>query len=277
MAWLLHDTPVDFRHLSWNGISSGTTGGCLPKTLVEEDGRIYYYKTSSYDRDLGFYGLESICELIASRAFQSLGIPCVRYELMDALISIDGKEKRTFLTRSESFLSPGEQSMSLGMYFEAMGLGGGERGLEALDELGLGNAMRRIFVGDYLIANRDRHSSNLEVILGTDGKIRMAPAFDFGLSLTAPFCRNPRGLESFDVLCDMRVNNFIGFTSLEDNLLLAESAEIEGNLEERVVDHIFSDLSGILPEEHLKKSSELMKARWERYEKLLDHERHERA
>ena len=55
--------------------------------------------------------------------------------------------------------------------------------------------IKQMMLVDYLIANRDRHGSNIEVILSPDGSARLAPIFDNGLSFVAPFAGQRDAIE----------------------------------------------------------------------------------
>ena len=81
--------------------------------------------------------------------------------------------------------------------------------------------MYQMFCIDYLIANRDRHGSNLEVLRNDEeDSVRMAPLFDQGVSLLFSTYGDEKLLKEIDVMRDFPVNNYIGSKSLEYNLLL---------------------------------------------------------
>ena len=84
----------DLRHLDWalRKMSPGTPG-CFLKAYEEQNGQRYYYKLSNYDSYRGVFGHECINELIVSRLLEILQIPHLHYQLLHALICIDGKDQ----------------------------------------------------------------------------------------------------------------------------------------------------------------------------------------
>lgn len=94
----------DFRHLNWSDtkLSPGTPG-CFLKAYEEQNGQRYYYKLSNYDSYRGVFGHECINELIVSRLLEILQIPHLHYQLLHALICIDGKEMDTYITQVKEF------------------------------------------------------------------------------------------------------------------------------------------------------------------------------
>lgn len=123
---------------------------------------------------------------------------------------------------------------------------------------------------DYLVANRDRHSSNIEVLVARDGSRRLAPVFDTGFSLLAPLAGDEERIRAFDPLSDVATTNFIGSRSLEKNLSLVGRVSLARDLEGADCERILSGLGRVLPPYHLEKIWEIVWGRWKRYEKIRD-------
>ena len=112
-----------------------------------------------------------------------LGIPHVVYKLIHAQIMVDGKELETWISVSENFRRENEEKMPYDLYYDLQ-KEENESPLEFAVRNGWGLYMYQMFCIDYLIANRDRHGSNREVLRNDeDDSVRMAPLFDQGVSL----------------------------------------------------------------------------------------------
>lgn len=270
MAWGLHTEEVDLTWAGWASEAAASAAGELAKTIAVEDGVTYYYKTSSYNPELGFYGVEAQNELVVSRVLDCLGVPHARYELLNARFAMGGLELRGWVSRAASYIQPGDERISLGSYCMAHGIDNGMDALEACKAPGLWRGVCQMIIVDYLVANRDRHASNVELLLAADGTLRLAPLFDFGLSFVAPCAARPEAIASFDPLRRLPANNAIGMTILDENLRLVDLDVIPGALDARKIGCILGDLEGVLPREHLEKTAEMLERRWERYVELRD-------
>lgn len=138
-----------------------------------------------------------------------LGIPHVEYRIIYARVMIDGKELETWISASDNFRRNNEEKLAYDMFYDLQ-----KRNKESL-------------CVDYLIANRDRHGSNLEVLRSIeDESIRLAPLFDQGVSLLFSTYGDEEALDKTDVMQDFLANNYIGSRSLEYNLsLIPDNAE----------------------------------------------------
>lgn len=270
MAWGLHTEEVDLTWAGWASEAAASAAGELPKTTAIEGGVTYYFKTSSYDPKLGFYGVEAQNELVASRMLDCLGVPHAHYELYNARFTMGGHELRGWVAKAASYIQPGDERIAFGSYCMAHGIDNGMDALKACKVPGLWEGVCQMIVVDYLVANRDRHASNVELLLSADGKLRLAPLFDFGLSFVAPYAARPGAIASFDPLRRLPANNAIGTTILDENLSLVDLDVIPGTLDVQKIDHILSDLGGVLPQGHLEKTAEMLERRWARYEELRD-------
>ena len=118
---------------------------------------------------------------------------------------------------------------------------------------------------DYLIANRDRHGSNLEVLRNEDDEsIRLAPLFDQGVSLLFSTYGDETQIDNTDVMRDFQVNNYIGSRSLLYNLsLIPKSYNLKiKSLKKEDKAYIFQNVDKILTQKHIDKIWELIWKRW---------------
>lgn len=214
----IEPTLQDLTHLDWSESSvSSATGGSYLKARMGEGTAARYYKLSCYDEFNGIYGHECVNEIIAARLMKILCVEHVPYRLIHALVRIGGKEHETWLVESPSFRLAGESKVSLARFFGWNHLEG-EGKLDFCTRFGWGEPVRKAMLVDYLIANRDRHGENLEVLKGRDGTLRLAPLFDNGTSLCFS-TGNSQQLHAIDPLQDIVANNYLGTRSLEENLL----------------------------------------------------------
>lgn len=264
------------KHLDWAArkMSPGTPG-CFLKAYEEERGRRLYYKLSNYDSYRGVFGHECVNELIVSRVMDVLGIPHVAYKLIHAQIIIDGKEQETWISVSENFRMRNEEKMAYDLYYDLQ-KEGNESPLEFAIRNGWGLYMYQMFCIDYLIANRDRHGSNLEVLRNDeDDSVRMAPLFDQGVSLLFSTYGDEKLLENADVMKDFPVNNYIGAKSLEYNLsLIPDGYDLKINkLRKTDKKYIFYGLEKVLSEKHIDKIWEMIWNRWCYFEQVRNKEK----
>ena len=266
----------DMKHLDWAArkMLPGTPG-CFLKAYEEERGRRLYYKLSNYDSYRGVFGHECVNELIVSRVMDVLGIPHVAYKLIHAQIIIDGKEQETWISVSENFRMRNEEKMAYDLYYDLQ-KEGNESPLEFAIRNGWGLYMYQMFCIDYLIANRDRHGSNLEVLRNDeDDSVRMAPLFDQGVSLLFSTYGDEKLLENADVMKDFPVNNYIGAKSLEYNLsLIPDGYDLKINkLRKTDKKYIFYGLEKVLSEKHIDKIWEMIWNRWCYFEQVRNKEK----
>lgn len=268
----------DLTQLDWSESAvSSATGGSYLKARFGEGAEAVYYKLSCYDEVNGIYGHECANELIASRLMNVLCVNHVPYQLVHARIRIDGKEHETWLVKSPSFRKRGESKVSLASFYHWNHLEGESR-MDFCTRFGWATEVQKAMLVDYLIANRDRHGKNLEVIKGRDGTIRLAPLFDCGTSLCFSTF-NAAQLGAVDPLQDIAGNNFLGTRSLEENLKLFVPPDLPiGRLHEThkgqivkglalALDHAIEGISG---EEFLDFLWNMTWERWCAYENLRD-------
>lgn len=207
----------DRRDIAWSerANSSGTAGTYL-KARTGIGARAQYLKLPRYN-GVRFDGSECINEVVASRLMRLFGIEHVDYRLIHALVQVDGVEHEVWLNASKNFRAPGERKMALGTYYELH-----SQAVESpwafCERNGWGERIAQMMLVDYLIANRDRHGSNIEVIASRDGTVRLAPIFDSGLSLLAPYGEDKERIAAFDPLSPVMTTNFVGERSLEENV-----------------------------------------------------------
>lgn len=244
----------DLTHLSWSlsRSSSGTAGSFL-KAYEEIDGKKYYYKLSNFDTVRGIHGHECINEIIAQNLADALGIPHLAYDLLHAKVKIDNKIYETWLTRTADFKREREHKLTFETYYEINRIPG-EEVWPFIVRSGLEQYFYEVFLLDYLICNRDRHGANIEV-LEKQGKYRLAPVFDNGLSLLFSCYGDGAAMEKFDYLKDGPVNNFVGSMSLSENLKLvpqqmliaARTKELGENILFRGLEMLRESCEGAVP------------------------------
>lgn len=261
----------DMRDLDWAArkISPGTPG-CFLKAYEETDGKRVYYKLSNYDSYRGVFGHECVNELIVSRVMDVLGIPHVAYRLVHALVVIDGKEQETWISVSDNFRQESEEKLAYDLFYDLQ-KEGDESPLGFAVRNGWGLYMYQMFCIDYLIANRDRHGSNLEVLRNTiDNSVRMAPLFDQGVSLLFSTYGDEKQLEETDVMQDFPVNNYIGARSLQYNLsLIPDDLDLQINvLKSEDREYILRDIDQVLSGKHIDKIWEMIWKRWCHFEEI---------
>ncbi len=187
-----------------------------------------------------------------------LGIPHVEYRVIYARVMIDGKELETWISVSDNFCRNNEEKLAYDMFYDLQ-----KRNKEAL-------------CVDYLIANRDRHGSNLEVLRSIeDESIRLAPLFDQGVSLLFSTYGDEEALDKTDVMQDFLANNYIGSRSLEYNLsLIPDNADLKINvLKQEDKKYILEGIERILTQKHIEKIWEMVWKRWCHFEEICSEEK----
>ena len=266
----------DMKHLDWAArkMAPGTPG-CFLKAYEEVNGKRLYYKFSNYDSYRGVFGHECVNELIVSRVMDILRIPHVKYKLIHARIVIDGKEQETWVSVSENFRKDNEEKLAYDLYYDLQ-KEDNESPLEFAIRNGWGLYMYQMFCIDYLIANRDRHGSNLEVLRNDEeDSVRMAPLFDQGVSLLFSTYGDEKLLKEIDVMRDFSVNNYIGSKSLEYNLsLIPKEYDLQiWKLKIEDQDYIFNGIDHVLSEIHREKIWEMIWKRWCFFEQVRNQEK----
>lgn len=268
----------DLTHLDWSeSATSSATGGSYLKARFGEGAAATYYKLSCYDEMNGIYGHECVNEVIAARLMDVLCVSHVPYRLVHACVRIGGREHETWLTESDSFRARGESKTSLVRFYSWNHLEGEGR-MDFCARFGWIQDVQKMMLVDYLIANRDRHGGNLEVLKQVDGRLRLAPLFDSGLSLCFS-TGNAEQLRSIDPLQDIVSNNYLGTRSLEQNLIRFVPCNLPiGRLQEVHKDAIVGGLApaldtaidGVGGQEMLEFLWDMIWARWCNYESLRD-------
>ena len=271
-------TLKDLTYLDWSESSvSSATGGSYLKARFGEGPAATYFKLSCYDEVNGIYGHECVNEVIAARLMDVLCVNHVPYRLVHARVRVGGKEHDTWLAESASFRMRGESKTSLARFFDWNHLDGESR-IAFCTRFGWLQDIQKAMLVDYLLANRDRHGGNFEVLKGVDGKLRLAPLFDNGLSLCFS-AYNANQLHSIDPLQDIVANNYLGTRSLEQNLIKFVPHDLPiGRLREVHKDTIMDGLApaldhaieGIDGQELLDFLWHMIWERWCRYEDLRD-------
>ena len=258
----------DLRHLVWSETGqTSASGGTFLKARTGLGANATYYKLSCYDSYRGIYGHECVNEVVAARLMEALGIDHVRYTLVHARVVVDGVEYETWLARSKSFRKTGEAKMAFDTFFDLMHKKG-ESQLDFCTRFGWQETVQRMMLADYLIANRDRHGANIEVLRARGGSVRLAPLFDNGVSYVFSCYADESRVRSFDSLQDVRANNFIGTKSLEENLQFVPSTLKVGRICKKDREFLLAGLDGAVSQAHLDAMWDIMWQRWQRWETL---------
>lgn len=252
----------DLRHLVWSETGqTSASGGTFLKARTGVGVHATYYKLSCYDSYRGVYGHECVNEVVASRLMDILDVSHVRYTLVHALIVVDGVEHTTWLARSKSFRKAGESKMAFDTFFDIMHERG-ESQLAFCERFGWLDSIQRMMLVDFLIANRDRHGANIEVLRARDGSFRLAPLFDNGVSFVFSCYGDESRVREFDPMHDVRANNFIGTRSLVENLQFVPSSVVSNCLREENRTALLAGLEGVLPQAHLDAIWDILWQRW---------------
>lgn len=212
------DTGVlDLRQVKWGDWRHGAISGVFPKEKVGKK----YYKLSAFSPDVGIYGIQSISEVIASRVAKIIGVDCVEYRLVPAVVRLNNQEFETILCESDDYNHRDEGILVFeDLYSSRIRVKGEISPLDFAKEIGIHDEVYRMFVLDYLINNIDRHGRNVEILVDERGKMRFAPLFDHGLSLFSS-----KGDEDLVDSLDSDhtlSNSFVGSPNLRDNLDLID-------------------------------------------------------
>lgn len=260
----------DLRYLKWSKIrqSSGTAGSFL-KAYDIVGGQKKYYKLSSYNPVDGINGHECINELIVDRLLTILAVDHLHYDLVHALIEVEGKEYTTWLCASMDFKQPGESKIPFDDFYD-LNRKENESKLDFIARYGWNDYFYTMLVVDYLIINRDRHGANVEILKDAkNGTIRPAPLFDHGLSFVCR-CETEQQLERFSPMQDVRVQSFIGSSSALKNLEIIPKDERPRlrPVEKRDRSLLFEGLHEALPKAYLEKIWDIIQERWCFYEDM---------
>lgn len=258
----------DLRYLRWDNTrqSSGTAGSFL-KSEETINGKKIYYKLSCYDNINGIVGHECVNELIVDRLLNVLGVNHLHYQLINALVNIDGKEYKTYLCASENFKEIGDRKIAFDTYYK-LNKNINESILDFIKRNNFEDYIYTMMVIDYLIINRDRHGANIE-LLSKDKKIKFAPSFDHGLSLLFSV-KSKTEIDEFDVLKNYPCNNYVGSRNNYESLKLIpkDKRPVFRPLKEIDKAYILNGLEDILDRNHLDKIWETIWRRWNIYESL---------
>lgn len=257
----------DMTSLVWRErVNTSGTAGTYLKAVTGVGARAVYYKLPRFN-GVEFDGHECVNEVIASRLMRLMGVEHLDYRLIHARVVVDGAEHEVWLNSSNNYRRTRERKLSLGLFVD-LNREAGETPLDVCERFGWMDAIRQMMLVDYLVANRDRHSSNIEVLIAPDGTPRLAPLFDMGLSLLAPLAGNPDAIEEFDPLRRVATTNYLGSRSLEENLLNALPVPDISSLKEDDRELLLSGLDGAMDVGTLDKIWEIIWTRWCRYASL---------
>lgn len=251
---------VDLTHLNWSTThNGGISYGCYYKATSIENGKKYYYKCSNFYSNVQKFGDESINEVIISRLLEILGIECVKYTLVKAKIRIKGMTYITYVCKSENYFIGYESRITFEKYHD---FNLSKNINVIIKELGILEDIKKMIIADFITLQRDRHGGNIE-LLYKNNKYIMAPLFDNGLGLFAPYPSYTNyNLDTFNVLEDKPVNNYIGERSLYKNLNYINEPIKINRLKLEDKKHIFYGLHDVLPERYIENIWKLITYRY---------------
>lgn len=261
-------TVRDLRRLSWSEKANASgAGGCFLKARETAGRSIKYFKLSCYDSYRGIYGHECVNELVANRLMNALGVEHVSYKLVHAKVLVDGVEHVTWLSETRDFKKPGERKQALDLFYD-LNKQPSESPLDLCERHGWLPRVHQMMAVDYLIANRDRHGANVEVLRDAHGNLRLAPLFDNGLSLVFSCYGDETRVRAFDELSDVVANNYLGTRSLEKSLAFVPRGLFPNVLDEAACRHLVDGLEGAIPYEHQEKIWSIVWNRWQHLQEL---------
>ncbi len=259
----------DLTYLKWSHIrSSSGTAGTFLKSESTLDSKKTYYKLSNFEEGTGVVGHESVNEIIVDRMLTLLGVEHLHYQLIYADIEIDGKLYTTYVCASEDFKKKGESKVALDAVYK-IEREDGENAYDFCKRMGFEKYIDTMIAIDYIILNRDRHGANLE--MPRDARkhtLRIAPYFDHGLSLLFS-CNTDEEIKGFDIMGDIKCNNFIGTKSNADNLKLIRGKNVfTGMLKDTDKAFVFEGLEDVISKVHRDKTWDMIMTRYRYYENI---------
>lgn len=257
----------DLRYLSWDEVSQPSgLGGARLKAREGTGAGAVYYKLSSFSEKGGVFGWEAANQLLCTRVARELGFPTADCRMVRALVRIGELETETWVLRSRSYRGASERAMPLEDFCELAALPG-EGPLELCLRMGWEEQLGQMLLLDYLTANRGRDASGLEVLCSTQGKYRLSPLTGGSFSLVSAF---PRQLWRLDPLADLPTCNFIGGSSLLENLSLLPAGFSPKPLTRASRRPLMSGLGEVAPEpaSFQEGSWQIIWGRWQEYARL---------
>lgn len=250
---------VDLTALNWSTThNGGVSYGCYYKASEVKNGVKWYYKCSNFYQGQEVFGDESVNEVICSRLLNILGFNCVNYTLVLAKIKIQGRYYITYVCKSKNFFKGYSSRVTLEDYHS---INGGNIN-EVINKLGISLEIQDMILADFLTLQRDRHGGNIE-LLECNNKYKLAPLFDNGLGLLAPYpSAFGTNIETFDVMFDYPVNNYIGTRSLYNNLGYIKRPKKVNRLLKEHKKKIFFGLGDVLPKDYRDKIWQLITYRY---------------
>lgn len=253
---------LDLRDVAFKlSFNSNSQDGTLYKTIYNINNKDYYIKLSDYTEGIGITGFESIYEVIAYRLADKLGISCADQELLDSYVTLKEEVIRTYACISASFLNEGESRLTVKDFYSNMKQDS-EEIIELIKRFNFQEFIYKMFLFDYIILNMDRHGANVEIIKDKFGQYKPAPLFDNGMSFLY-LCINEKEIESFDIMNNSTVNNYIGHSNTLDNLELIDQDIYINELRDSDMVTIFQDLGNILSKTHIDNIWNMIMKRYE--------------
>lgn len=194
-----------------NKQQASCTNGILLKTQIKDK----YLKLGSFSGEF-FYNREPLFEVLSSRVGQQLKLNVLKYDLIPVKININGNQIVTEASISTEYKN-NEKAIPIEKFINPK-----EDWIAKLETFGLINDFKKIVIFDFIICNMDRHGKNIEVLLNGKGRYRLAPAFDNSFTaLTYRYNQMlDKNFEKYRYNEETKVNNYLGYNTLEANLKL---------------------------------------------------------
>lgn len=253
----------DYTRLTWstNATNAGSTGGAYLKALEVRNNRTYYYKMSLGDTYQGIIGHETVNEYIVHRLLQQLGIPHLTYNLINALVNVDGRIFTTPINSSIEYKRKDETKVTVESWYR-YNRKDNEEPYQTLARYGFSDYLDAMFLVDFLIVNRDRHGANIEMLYDAQDNLRIAPLYDHGVSFVAPYQNNVSAIATFDPMADVQTTNFVGRQSLYYNLSLIRKPVVVNALKEEALRCILREVQPYLTPQHIQKIYAIITGRY---------------
>ena len=255
-------TTQDLDYLSWSeSVQPSGLGGSRPKAREGVGPNAIYYKRR-HPGELGRAFEDCLVELICSRFYALLSLECVPVQLVHA--TLGENEPAQWLIRSKSYRKLGERALPLETFHELRGLPN-ETPLDLCLRMGWHDQIAKMVLADYLLATRDRDASCFEVLCSREGTYRLSPCAPRAFSLTKAF---PGQTWRLFATTDFNTTNYLGSSSLEENLSLVPGSVTLPRLGSRIRKSLFAGLEDIADPGFLEACWTILSRRWEHFESL---------
>ena len=248
----------DLSYLSWTESAHPSgMGGARPKAREGIGPDAVYYKS------FGLCSQDAAAPLICCRLMDMLGIEHVPFQLVNARLCSGA---HVWVAKTRSYRRNKERAISLEDFWE-LSSKVSETPLELCARMGWVKQVAECMLVDYLTATRDRDESCFEVICDAKGSYRLSPIQPRSMCLANAF---PHGLWKKDPLADLGTSNYVGASSLDENLAFAVTVLGCTKKPEGLKRKLLANLDDIVEEDFLTAAATIVEERWEHYARLCN-------